>query len=329
MAKHIGLQPFRGITEALSAGGVGLLVAQLRANFYFDRVASGDRLPPVRKLASQLSISPTTALELYRKLEDSGFVESRERSGTFLRSLGTDEGRTAHESALFALITRTASRLGLMGASPDTFARAFLRYTGAEPRHDFRFGMFTGYEVHEMFTTDLHKRRLPFTVVRLSPTPSHMADVRAQLRRDPSIRCLIASYLFLDVAIPLAKEFGLAMILLRLEPMLAKLFEMPTSGVRYMITRDVEYAMAIRRLLVMLHGPQAATQFCAASVDEPDLMARIAEEATEVHVSPLCWERVSDLFGTTKRLYRLPSNVSDRTREDMLFQYTFASERVG
>lgn len=327
MAQHIGLQPFRGITEALSAGGVGLLVAQLRANFYFDRVASGDRLPPVRKLASQLSISPTTALELYRKLEDSGFVESRERSGTFLRSVGTDEARSARESALFALIARTASRLGLIGATPESFARAFMRYTGAEPRHDFRFGMFTGCEVHEMLTGDLHERRLPFSVVRLSPSPAHVPDIRAQLRRDPSIRCLISSYVFLDVAIPLAREFGLALILLRLEPALARVFEMPTSGVRYVLTRDVDYAVAIRRLLVMLHGPQAATQFCAASIDEPDLLARIAEDATEVHVSPLCWERAREMLGATKHLVKLPGNVSARTREDMLFHYTFAAER--
>ena len=45
----------------------------------------GDRLPSVRKLHKQLSVSISTVLEAYRLLEDEGLIEARPQSGYFIK----------------------------------------------------------------------------------------------------------------------------------------------------------------------------------------------------------------------------------------------------
>lgn len=45
----------------------------------------GDRLPSVRKLHQQLSVSISTVLEAYRILEDEGLIEARPQSGYFVK----------------------------------------------------------------------------------------------------------------------------------------------------------------------------------------------------------------------------------------------------
>lgn len=47
----------------------------------------GDRLPSVRKLREQLSVSISTVLEAYRLLEDQGLIEARPQSGYFVKRL--------------------------------------------------------------------------------------------------------------------------------------------------------------------------------------------------------------------------------------------------
>ena len=46
----------------------------------------GDRIPSVRRLHNQWSVSISTVLEAYRLLEDRGLIEARPRSGYFVRT---------------------------------------------------------------------------------------------------------------------------------------------------------------------------------------------------------------------------------------------------
>ena len=48
------------------------------------RLAAGEQLPPVRKLAEQLLINPNTVARAYRELEGEGLVTSRQGSGVFV-----------------------------------------------------------------------------------------------------------------------------------------------------------------------------------------------------------------------------------------------------
>jgi len=47
-------------------------------------LASGDKLPAVRKLASELVINPNTVARAYSRLEQAGLVTTKTGSGTFV-----------------------------------------------------------------------------------------------------------------------------------------------------------------------------------------------------------------------------------------------------
>ncbi len=62
-----------------------------------DKIAAGDRLPTVRKLADQLGINLHTVRSAYQKLEAEGLVETRRGRGTHV--LPFEPQRIAHQAA--------------------------------------------------------------------------------------------------------------------------------------------------------------------------------------------------------------------------------------
>ncbi len=62
------------------------LAEQLRQSIEQGLFVSGDRLPSIRALSREHRVSITTVQEAYRYLEDQGFVESRPKSGYFVRT---------------------------------------------------------------------------------------------------------------------------------------------------------------------------------------------------------------------------------------------------
>lgn len=64
----IYLQLVQGVKEAVARG-----VLQ-----------AGDRIPPVRELASELMINPNTIAKAYQRLEQDGIIETMRSRGTFV-----------------------------------------------------------------------------------------------------------------------------------------------------------------------------------------------------------------------------------------------------
>jgi GntR family transcriptional regulator len=60
------------------------LVRQIKYLVSSGRLAAGQQLPPVRKLAVQLLINPNTVARAYRELESEGLVTSRQGAGVFV-----------------------------------------------------------------------------------------------------------------------------------------------------------------------------------------------------------------------------------------------------
>ncbi|MEM9538611.1 MAG: PLP-dependent aminotransferase family protein [Cyanobacteria bacterium P01_E01_bin.42] len=59
----------------------------------------GDRLPSIRKLREQLSVSTSTVLEAYRLLEDRGSIVARPQSGYYVKQTALDRPREPAETA--------------------------------------------------------------------------------------------------------------------------------------------------------------------------------------------------------------------------------------
>ncbi len=60
------------------------LLNQIKYLVSSGRLAAGEQLPPVRKLAEELLINPNTVARAYRELEAEGVVTSRRGAGVFV-----------------------------------------------------------------------------------------------------------------------------------------------------------------------------------------------------------------------------------------------------
>ncbi|MDG4830100.1 aminotransferase class I/II-fold pyridoxal phosphate-dependent enzyme [Solwaraspora sp. WMMD1047] len=76
------LQLIADAVDDRSARGIAAAVSRL---VHAGQLPAGARLPTVRSVAQQLGISPTTVSEAWRSLAAAGAIETRGRSGTFVR----------------------------------------------------------------------------------------------------------------------------------------------------------------------------------------------------------------------------------------------------
>lgn len=63
---------------------------QLKAAIINDQVAPGNKLPSIRRLASQLRVSVITTKRAYDELELEGFIDSVQGRGSFVASKNTE-----------------------------------------------------------------------------------------------------------------------------------------------------------------------------------------------------------------------------------------------
>lgn len=305
------------------------LTEQLRIAFYRGEIASGGKVPSTREIARRLHISPTTALSLFKRLEDEGVLESRERSGTFLKGVGLERPRSSRDAALFRMTVQTDRRLKLLNATAAEFSEALLRASGEVAREDFKFAILMHREAFEMAMAVVRARLPRAAVVRLSPDVGGEPNPRAALARDPSIKCLLATYLYGERAYALARDFRRHMIVIRPEPGgLEKMTPSP-GATRFVLVHDRQTADDLRRLAPKVFPADVAARFVVASLEaehaeDAPVFSTMARSAHEVLASTLSFHEASERYGATKRVDRLPANISESTIEDMLFHYVFA-----
>ncbi len=92
-------------------------------------LASGTRLPTVRRLAEDLHVAPGTVARAYRTLEEDGVIETRGRHGTFVAATGDAAARAAFAAAI-DFVAR-ARRLGLDRSATLAAVEAAITATAA------------------------------------------------------------------------------------------------------------------------------------------------------------------------------------------------------
>ena len=106
------------------------LSSQLRtgiaAGIDSGRLVPGDRLPPVRALASDLALAPNTVARAYRELEAAGYLEGRGRLGTFVADRPPGAEEAAVDVAARVFVDR-ATRLGVPASRALEAVRRALR----------------------------------------------------------------------------------------------------------------------------------------------------------------------------------------------------------
>src|SRR5579862_5721488 len=82
---------------------------------------AGDRLPSVRRLAEERSVSVSTVVEAYMRLENAGLIEVRPKSGHFVRRRRAliDEPRSPRACATASRVTMTDTYSKILAAMRD------------------------------------------------------------------------------------------------------------------------------------------------------------------------------------------------------------------
>lgn len=111
------------------------LADQVRFAVASGRLVAGDRLPPVRAMASVVRVNPNTVSRAWRELELAGVLVARRGDGMFVADGARSVCRVACEAIVEERVTR-AVREGLeAGLTPEDVLNT-VRAALAAPRRD-------------------------------------------------------------------------------------------------------------------------------------------------------------------------------------------------
>ena len=102
------------------------LIDAIRRQIERGALLPGDRIPPVRTLAEQLTLAPNTVARAYRALEDDGWIDGRGRAGTFVAAR-LPEQPSAADAALAAAADDYLRRAVQLGVGREDAIRALRR----------------------------------------------------------------------------------------------------------------------------------------------------------------------------------------------------------
>lgn len=109
------------------------IIDQIRSGLY----KSGDKLPSVRSLAKQQTVSISTALAAYGILEDHGFVEVRPKSGYYVRRSPVKEHKAPSISQKTSAPKKVTTPQRVMEVMRDSSSPEFVSFAAALPGNDF------------------------------------------------------------------------------------------------------------------------------------------------------------------------------------------------
>lgn len=101
------------------------IVEQIRQAIAKGQLGTGEKLPAVRKLASDLVVNPNTVAKAYTLLEQAGLVTTKSGSGTFIAD---PKMRTSDPADMNILFERTDALIGRalnLGISQDDLIKMF------------------------------------------------------------------------------------------------------------------------------------------------------------------------------------------------------------
>ena len=112
------------------------IVRQISEAVAKGRLCPGDKLPPVRKLATELVINPNTVAGAYSRLEQAGLVTKKTGAGTFVTDPALRNKDAAQISILADRMDNLISQSLNLGLSQDEatemFKSRFDKFTNAK-----------------------------------------------------------------------------------------------------------------------------------------------------------------------------------------------------
>jgi len=95
------------------------IIEQVKVAVAHGRLAPGEQLPTVRRLAVDLSINPNTVVRAYRELEIEGVLETQQGSGTFVGHQRPEIDDLERHRLLDQIVTELLARASSYGFTLD------------------------------------------------------------------------------------------------------------------------------------------------------------------------------------------------------------------
>lgn len=109
------------------------IAGRLRVAVASGELKSGDPLPSVRALATQLRINPATVSQAYRELEREGTVEMRQGAGTYVSAVSNDRRRRDRIAEARRLVREMLAEAARMGIAADELDQALTETFNGSP----------------------------------------------------------------------------------------------------------------------------------------------------------------------------------------------------
>jgi GntR family transcriptional regulator len=100
------------------------IASRVRVAIASGELATGEALPSVRSLATQLRVNPATVVQAYRDLESEGLVSTRHGAGTFVQEVGADRKSRERATEARKLVRELVARAGGLGISTAELRKA-------------------------------------------------------------------------------------------------------------------------------------------------------------------------------------------------------------
>lgn len=99
---------------------------RLKVAIAAGELSAGDALESVRALAARIRVNPATVVQAYRDLEEEGFVEMRQGSGTYVKAVGSERRGRQREAQARQLVRGMLTEAARLGLSPAEIRAAVL-----------------------------------------------------------------------------------------------------------------------------------------------------------------------------------------------------------
>jgi GntR family transcriptional regulator len=101
------------------------IINQIKYSIAMEAIKSGDQLPSVRELASQLRVNPNTVAKAYIELEREGIVFTKRGEGTFVSDIGVALSEDEKTKIISEMLNRTLVQAYHFNLSADKIQQIF------------------------------------------------------------------------------------------------------------------------------------------------------------------------------------------------------------
>lgn len=100
------------------------IAERLKVAIASGELEPGAALESVRALAARIRVNPATVVQAYRDLEEEGFVEMRQGSGTYVRTVSSERRSRQRETQARQLVRTMLSDAARLGVHPTEIRAA-------------------------------------------------------------------------------------------------------------------------------------------------------------------------------------------------------------